>query len=93
MCPQIYLFLDPTIDIPSNPAPPGVPSRSILYRYIDLTTIENDTYNPEILIKLMIGKDTHVAHRDQIDTATEASVTPFIDLFMTIRLTMLNSDA
>ena len=81
MCPQISLFLDPTIDIPAPPTPPEVPQKSIPDHYINFTATQNDTNDPiDVPVDLMKGHDIHVAHQARVDTAAEASVTPFKDL-------------
>ena len=74
------MFLDPTIGIPSTLTPPIIPSKLIPDNYINSTIVENDTDVPTTPINLMMGKDIQVAHCARIDTAAEASVTPFIDI-------------
>ena len=81
MCPQISLFVDPTVTIPVTPTQTEVPQKSIPDHYINFTGAENDTNVPiDVPVHLMTGNDIHVAHRAQVDTAAEASVTPFKDL-------------
>ena len=46
MCPQISLFLDPTIDIPVTPTPSEVPQKSIPDHYINFTAATDDTNDP-----------------------------------------------